>query len=114
MRRYIKAWRESEYNMLPSFLAFYMLESIIPSFTIILLFTRILNIPDEVFLNIINSLLPNASSKQILHFLKSNINQGISIIISILSFHIIARAIKKLSYSINKLYKIIQITKFYC
>lgn len=113
MHKFINAWKENEYNMLPSFLAFYMLQSIIPSLSIILGFTRIFKVPDEVLLNIVHILLPNASNEAILSFLRNEYNQGFSLIINILSFHIIARAIKKLSYSINKLYNLPQLNFIY-
>ena len=106
MYKSIKKWVNNEYSMLPSFLAFYMLQSIFPTLSFILGLTRIFNVPDDVLLNIIGTILPNLSNDLILNFLKNDDNQGFSLIISILSFHIIARAIKKLSFSMNKLYNL--------
>ena len=90
--------------MLPSFLAFYMLQSFFPTLNFILGLTRIFNVPDEVLMNIISSFLPNLSKEVILNFIQNNTSQGISLLISVLSFHIIARAIKKLSRSLDQLY----------
>lgn len=113
MHKVINAWKENEYNMLPSFLAFYMLQSIIPSISMILSFTRIFKVPDEMLLSIVHILLPDASNEAILSFIRNDYNQGFSLVINVLSFHIIARAIKKLSYSINKLYNLPQLSFIY-
>ena len=113
MDEFVKVWKENEFKMLPSFLAFYMLQSLFPSLSIILILTRIFNVPDEVLLSIISGLLPNVSSLKILEFLQNNINEGFSIVINIFSIHIIARAIKKISYSINKIYKLPQLSFIY-
>ena len=92
--------------MLPSFLAFYMLQSIFPTLNFILGLTRIFKVPDEVLLDIIETFMPDLSKNIILDFFKNDINQGFSLVISVLSFHIVARAIKKLSFSMNKLYNL--------
>lgn len=104
--KYIKNLFNNEYSMLPSFLAFYMLQSIFPTLSFILGLTRIFNVPDEVLLDIIGSLMPELSKDIILNFLRNDINQSFSLVISVLSFHIVARAIKKLSFSMNKLYNL--------
>lgn len=91
--------------MIPPALSYYMLQGLIPSLSFVLFLLRILKIPDELYLELITHILPSSSTDKILSFLKDDANRVFTFVISIISFHIIARGVRKLSIVINKMYR---------
>lgn len=105
MNNILKLLKKNENRMIPPALSYYMLQGLIPSLSFVLFLLRIFKIPDELYLNLITHFLPSSSSDAILSFLKDDANRVFTFIISIISFHIIARGVRKLSITISKMYR---------
>ena len=96
---------KKENRMHASSLAFYMLQCIIPSIILVLLFLNLFNIPSTSLIRIINVLLPSIPSQVINEFIYNSNDRFFSIVILFLSINIVARGIRVLSFSVNYLYK---------